>query len=810
MDALVHDLRYSIRSLVKNPAFSLVALLTLALGIGANSAIFSVLQGVVLSPLPYYQPERLVVVWGNIGHIIAVSNPDFRDWQRSAHSFQQMAAYTRLEFDLTAPGAAEHLDGEGISSGFFSTLGVRPALGREFTSDEDQPGGAPVVMISNRLWRDRFAGSSKALGKSLTLDGVDYTIVGVLSPRFQFWEQHTDFYTPLGQGDPVWVTDRSVHATVTIGRLKPGTSAAQAQEEMNAVQGNIDRLYPNVDRGMTTTIVPLKEQLVGDLSGTLSLLMGAVGLVLLIACANVANLLLARSAARTREFAIRSALGAKRSRIVRQLLTESVLLSLAGGGLGLLAAKFGAGAVLAAIPESLPRTENIALNASVLFFTFAISIAVGVVFGLAPAMNSRNADLQTSLKEGTRGASNGQRRAQNTLVVVQMSLTVVLLAGAGLLFRTIRHLWQVSPGLNAQNVVAFKVGLSSSAIKTPTSTRIAYQQLVDRIRRIPGVQAADLTALVPLSQQDNSGPFWAGSQAPPSLAEMPRCLFYWTGPDYLRTMGIPLLRGRFFTLEDTTRTEPVMVIDSVMAKAYFRDQDPVGQTLLIPHLGTVRIIGVVGHVKHWGLDDSGKFVRNQTYSSLYQLSDRYVPVFYQDVRIAVRTPLDPATLIPTLKSAIYGAGDQQPIYDIQTMQEIVSESMSSQRLPMILLGAFAGVALLLACVGIYGVISYSVIQRVRELGVRMALGAQKRDLLTMIVGQGLSLALVGLVMGVAFALGMSRFLTNFSHLLYGVRATDPATFISVSLLLIAVAIVASFVPALRATRLDPMVALRHD
>lgn len=810
MDVLLQDLRYAVRNLVKNPAFTVVALLTLTLGIGANTATFSVLQGVVLSPLPYHQPARLVVVWENIGHIVGVSDPNFRNWQRTAKSFERMAGLTKQSYDLTAPGSAEHLNGLRVSSGFFSTLGERPSLGREFSAQEDQRGGAPVAMIGNRLWRERFGSSPSALGKSITLGGVDYTVIGVLSPEFHVLDEEADIYTPLEQGDPVWVTDRSVHALMVIGRLKPGASISQGQQEMSAVQANLDRLYPNLDRGVGTTIVPLKDQLIGDLSGTLVLLMGAVGLVLLIACANVANLLLARSTGRAREFAIHAALGASRARIVRQLITESVLLALVGGALGILAAKWGVRLVVAAISGTLLNGENIGLSAPALFFTLGLSIAAGILFGLTPALKSRKTELQTSLKGGTRASSGSQHRVQSALVLVQMALTAVLLAGAGLLLRTIGNLWRVNPGFNAQNLITFKVGGSPAAHATPGATQTAYRQLVERIRRIPGVQAADLTALVPLSPQDNSGPFWVGSQTPPSLAQMPRCLFYWTGPDYLRTMGIPLLRGRFFTAEDTTETEPVIVIDEVMAKTYFRDQDPVGQTLLIPHLGTVRIIGVVGHVKHWGLDDSSRFVRNQTYSSLYQLPDRYVSVFYSDVNIAVRTPLPPATMVPPIKSAIYGAGDKEPVYGIHTMREIVSESMAGQRLPMMLLGAFAALALALAGVGIYGMISYSVAQRVRELGLRMALGAQRSDVLRMIIGQAFGLAALGLGIGAAAAVGLSRILSSFSHLLYGVKAGDPFTFAWVSFFLIAVAILASYIPARRATRLDPMVALRHE
>jgi len=812
-DTLAQDVRYAFRTLRKSPGFTIVAVLTLALGIGANAAIFSVVQGVLLAPLPYSEPESLVLVWQNnltLKHIISDSYPDFLDWQRNARSFQQMAAFDWQERDLTSPGTPEHLNGKVISSGFFETLGVEAILGREFSPQEDKHDAAPVVMISNRLWRNRFAGSTGALGKSVTLDGIDYTIVGVLPAAFRLFGDEADVYTPLGQGDPLIYGDRTIHPVICIARLISGVTLAQSDAEMAAVQDHLDQLYPAADRGLGANVKPLKHEFVGDVSGTLLMLFGAVGIVLLIACANVANLLLSRSAARAREFAIRSALGANRSRIVRQLLVESVLLSLIGGGLGLVVAKCALNPVLAAVPGSLPRSENIGVNVYVLLFAFSVSIAVGILFGLAPALKSSKADLQTALKEGARGSATAHHRAQGFLVVVQMALTLVILVGAGLLFRTIRNLWDVNPGFDTQNLITFRVGLSPSAAKTSSGMRNAYQQLVERIRNIPGVNATDLTVLVPLSQGQNIGPFWVGSQAPSSSAQAPRALFYWTGPDYLRTMKIPLLRGRYFTPEDTAKSEPVVVIDSVLARTYFADRDPVGQAMTIPHWGPVRVIGVVDHVRHWGLGARDTYTENQIYASLYQLSDDWAPMFYRKLTVVVRTPLDSATVIPAIKNAVYAAGRDQPVYRIQTMQKIAADSMSSQRFPMILLGAFAGLALLLASVGIYGVISYSVSQRVHEIGIRMALGAERREIFRMVIGQGLRLALVGLAIGATSALILTRLLSSFSHLLYGVGASDPVTFASVSVLLIAVSVWACYVPARRATKVDPMVALRHE
>ena len=814
METLWQDLKYGIRMLARSPGFTAVALLTLALGIGANTAMFSVVEGAVLAPLPYFQPDHLVVVWENNPRFprVWVSYPNFQDWQHSARSFQQMAAFMEQGVDLTGPGTPAHLNGKEISAGFFRALGTKLTLGREFLPEEDRPGGPPVVVISNRLWKNRFGGTAEALGKSVTLDGAACTIVGVAPPGFRL-EADADVYRPLGQGDPVILNDRGSHDGIfSIARLNTGVTISQGQAEMSTIQNGLDQLYPEANRDLGIYIEPLQQVIVGNIGGTLALLFGAVGFVLLITCANIANLLLARSAARAREFAVRSALGANRTRLVRQLLTESVLLSLAGAGLGLLIAILGVRSVLAALPDILPRSENIGVNPPVLIFTLAVSIGVGILFGLGPALKSWNADPQAALKKGARGSTSAYQRAQSSLVIVQMALTLVLLVGAGLLFQTIRRLWDVNPGFDTQNLIAFKVGVSHSLTKTASSTRIAYQQLIQRIRQIPGVRAADFTDVVPLSGQGGTMPFWLNSQKPASLQAAPRLTGFLTGPDYLRTMGIPLLRGRFFTLEDTTRSPCVMVIDSVFASTYFANGDPLGQTISagFSPIGPCRIVGVVGHVRLWELNESSASPQNQAYLPLYQDPDQWVAVGYPDTTVMVRTPLDAATVIPAIKGAVYTTGSDQPVYDIRTMQQIVSESMSSQRFPMLLLGAFAALALVLATVGIYGVISYSVAQRIHEIGIRMALGAEKQTIFRLVVGHGLRLALAGLAIGAVAALVLTRVLTSLSHLLYGVGASDPATFVAISALLTAVSVLACYIPARRATRVDPMVALRYE
>jgi len=809
------DLRFAARMLRKSPGFTTVALLTLALGIGANTAMFSVVEGVLLSPLPYSHPDRLVVVWENNLHfkqVVWPSYPNFKDWERSAHSFQRMAAVRWRYYDLTSPGSPEHLLGAGISSRFLDTLDVKLPFGRDFSSQEDRRGGAPVAIISNDLWRNRLGGDPQALGTAVTLSGVDYTVIGILPPGFHFGDERVDVYTPLAQGDPLMLDPRGAPAIVSIARLNSGVSMAQAQEEMSAIQDHLVQLYPDANKGLGASVVPLRQVLIGDVSGTLLVLFGAVGLVLLIACANVANLLLARSLGRTREFAIRTALGASRSRTVRQLLAESTLLSLGGAALGLTIANWGVRPVLTGLPGSLPRSENIGVDTPVLLFALAVSIAVAVLFGLAPALKNSKTDLQSALKEGGRGATAARHRVQSSLVILQMALTLMLLVGAGLLFRTIHRMSDTNPGFDTQQVITFKVGFSPSVTKTASDMRTAYRQLLERLRTLPGVQAADLSYIVPLKSRDNVAPFWIGSQMPAIVRAAPRMMVFDTGPDYLRVMSIPLLRGRFFTEDDTAKSPCVAAIDDVLASTYFRGQDPLGQTITFgwtPPLGPCRIVGVVGHVRHWGLGNESSYTQAQAYYPLYQIPDQWVTASegFPATTIIVRTPLPAAAVIPAIKNVLYGIGKDQPIYNVESMQEIASESMSAQRFPMILLGAFAALALLLASVGIYGVISYSVSQRVHEIGIRMALGADKRDVFRMVVGQGLALALAGLAIGVVAALILTRLLSSFSLLLYGVGASDPLTF-TVSVMLILVAVLACYIPARRAMRVDPMAALR--
>jgi predicted permease len=810
MSVLWQDLLYTLRSLRKAPGFTFVVILTLALGIGATTAMFSVVQGVMLAPLPYREPDKLVLIWQSNPHAphVSLSLPDLREWQRNARSFDALSGLRWYEFNVTSPGTPEHVNGNQISSGFFQMLGVHPLLGREFSPQEDQPGGAPVAMISDREWKDRFGQRADVLGQSVTISGAAYTIIGVLPPTFRFVAD-ADVYIPLGQGDPLF-NNRRYPGVLCLARLKPGVSIAKAQTEMTALQQNLDRLYPGTDQGLGTDVVPLKPAIVGDISATLLLMLGAVASVLLIACANVANLLLARSATRTREFTIRSALGASHSRLVRQLLTESILLSITAGVVGLAFAKLGVKAVLTMLAGNLRRNESVSLNGTVLLFALGISLAVGILFGLAPAFKSLTPDLQRSLKQGARGSTSAHHRTQNALVIGQIALTLVLLAGAILLFRTIRDLWQTGPGFEAQNLITFKVGVSTSATRTTTQIRSAYQNLIQNVRSIPGVESADATNVVPLTQFNNFAPFWIGTQESTPVAEAPRLLMYWTGPEYINAMKIPLLQGRYFTEQDSSSSEQVTVIDSVLAQTYFPGKNPIGESINVNLWGAARIIGVVGHIRHSGLGDPVALTQAQAYAPLNQFPEAGVRSVYPGLTIIVRTPLAISAIMPQIEAAVSGRNGGQPVYEIRNMREIVADSLTAQRFPMILLSAFAGFALLLASLGTYAVISYSTTQRTPEIGIRMALGAEKGSVFQMVLRQGIRLALLGIALGAAATFVLGRMLSSFSHLLYGVRAGDPVTLAVVSIVLVSTSLFACYIPARRATRVDPMIALRNE
>jgi predicted permease len=816
MHTLLQDIRYAIRTLAKNPGFTVVAVLTLALGIGANTALFSVVNGVLLNPLPFPAPNQLATLYANRVHLerASISYPNFLDWQRENHTFVSMAAFRPDDFNLTGTGEAEHIRGEMVSAEFFSTLGVKPEIGRSFTSEEDRPGGAPVALISAGLWKRKFGSVPDVVGKRIELNGTGYTIIGVIPVGFHLsmpaFPEGNDVCIPIGQWTDVIFHDRSAGLGMkAIGRLKPGVTLAQARADMDSVANHLAQAYPVADKDSGVTVMSLRDSMVGEIRPFLLLLLVAVGFVLLIACVNVANLSLARSTNRTREFAIRSALGATTRRVLRQLLTESTLLAVAGGALGLLLATWGTQAVLGLVSETLPRAAEIRLDGRVLLFTVVISLASGILFGLAPALKISRPDLQATLKEGGRGSSGGRHRAQGIFVAAEMGMAVVLLIGAGLMLRTLSRLWDVSPGFDPHHVLTFYVGLPpSTETATPASIRASLLQLHDRLSSIPGVQSVSLLRGSLPMWDDGEDPFWIEGRPKP-LSDNDKYWSIWSEvePDYLKVMGIQLVRGRFFTHEDTETAPHIAVIDQDFAEKFFPGEDPIGKTFVDDYVGPTTIVGVVRHVKQWGLDDK-LAIHAEFYLPFRQIPDKYMSRAIRSTTVVLRTTGEPLGLVDTIRHEIQQMNSEQVMFSPQTMDEIVySHSVVAQRFSMMLLVAFAAMALLLASVGIYGVVSYIVGQRTREIGLRIALGAHQSDVMRWVLSEGARMALIGVGFGLAAALVLTRLMAG---LLYGVSAMDPLTFTVVAVLLISVAMAACYIPAWRAMRVDPMVALRHE
>ncbi len=811
LETLWQDLRYGLRMLRKNPGFSLIAILTLALGIGANAALFSVVNGVLLKPLPFPQPDQLITLHQSKPNFAAgaIPYPNFRDWQKENQTFSAMAIGRPTNFSLIGAGEAERIGGRWVSASFFTVFGVKPQLGRDFAPGEDERGAGPVMLISAGLWQRKFNAAPDVLGKSLTLDDKSYTIIGVLPASFTLL-RGTDVYAPIGQWNAPALQSRSAGLGLHgIGRLKPGVTLAQAQGDLDGVMRRLAAAYPEANRGNGASLIPLKEQMVGSVRLTLWLLLGAVGFVLLIACVNVSNLLLARSTGRTREFAIRSAMGAGQWRMLRQLLTESVLLACLGAALGLLLAGWGTRAAINALPTALPRAVEIELDERVLLFTFAVSLLTGIFAGLAPALKTAQGRLSETLKESGRSAGGAHHRAQGVLVVVEMALALVLLIGAGLMIRSLSALWNVDPGFRADNTLTFGLSLPPSMRKaSPEAARANLRDLSDKLNSIPGIRAASFSDGTPLQGADDVF-FWIdGQPKPASTSEMNTSIVYRVEPGYLTAMGIPLKRGRFFTPQDDERAQPVVVIDEVFARQYFPNADPIGQRInQADERGPLQIVGVVGHVKQWGLDGDGKqSLQAQLYEPFRQVVDNTPSIGV----LARAESLDGgagAALFDSIRRVAQSQNSQNVIFGQQTMNDVIAASLATQRFSMILLNAFAAVALLLASVGLYGVISYLVGQRTHELGVRLALGAQRRDVLRLVLGDGMRMALGGVALGLIAALGLTRLLNT---LLYGVSATDPVTFVGIALLLATVGLLACWLPARRATRVDPLTALRHE
>jgi putative ABC transport system permease protein len=811
MEAFRQDIRYGLRMLLAKPSFTIIAVLALALGIGVNSAIFSVVNGVLLKPMAYEEPDKLVRIWEKWGGFDqgSVSYLNFKDWRERNGSFEKMAASRWTGFNLTGEDQPERVSGRQVSSEMLSLLGVTPAMGRDFTQDEDSEGANAVAIISDSLWKRRFGGDPSVIDKTLTLNDQPYQLIGVLPADFHYFP-NADVLVPIQATKERALKERSWHPGIQVlARLKPGVNIAQAQADMTSIAGALGQEYPDTNKEHWITMKSLYDATVGDVRSLLLMLLAAVSFVLLIACANVANLMLARASARQKEIAIRSALGASRLRIIRLLITESVMLALVGGALGLIMAYWGTGLALKALPDALPRVNDIKVDTNVLLFTLIASVITGLVFGLAPALQASSPNLNETLKEGGRSGSIGRKGIHSVLVVAEIAISLVLLVGSGLLIRSFIALNQVNAGFDDRNILTFDISLSSKEYGEAPKVRMFFKQFLEKIESLPGVQSAAATELLPLGGSDSESQFYVSGRPKPSPSELPLAMNYIISPGYLKTMRIPLLEGRFFEESDTLASGPVIVIDETMAKQYFPGEDPVGQHITVP-TGTdkaieFQIIGVVGHVKQQNLDTAdGAIVGSQMYISYGQVPDEFI---FPNSTLVVRTNADPSGYLSAIRGTLTSMGAIATLSNAKTMEQLRGELISDRRFTIILVGAFSALALILASIGIYGVISYSVVQRTREIGIRMALGASQGQILAMVIGGGARLALIGIAIGAVGALVLTQFIRSF---LYGISPSDPLTFTGISLILACVAIAASYVPARRAMKVDPNVALRYE
>jgi predicted permease len=810
MSTLLQDLGFGIRMLLKTPGFSLVAVLALTLGIAADSAIFSVVNAVLLRPLPYAESERLVVLRERRPQLegMSVAYPNFVDWREQNSTFEDIGVYRRQSYNLTGSGEPERLIGAQVSADVFAALRVSAARGRVFSNDEDKPGADPVVVLSHGLWQRRFGGDPGILDQSLALDGRSFVVIGIMPSDFQFPFRATELWTSAGQAseNPGW-QNRGNHPGLTgIARLKLGVTVEQAREDMEIVAANLERQYPDANAGSRVTIISALENAVRSSSAgerirpALLVLLAAVGFVLLIACANVANLLLARATTRQKEIAIRTALGASRRRIVRQLLTESVLLSVAGGALGLLLARWGVKLIIAISPNSIPRSREINLDGRVLAFTVGVSVLTGIIFGLVPALQSSKPDLNETLKDAGRGSTGSRHLFRGGLVVSEVALTLVLLVGAGLMIRSFYRLQQVDPGFNYDHLLTFSVSLPTKQYPEDQQKINFYEQLAEKIRTLPGVQTVGGSSGLPLGNNGRQQTlFRVDGQPEPEPGQTPVTDACIATPDYFEAMGIALLKGRNFSEQDVKGGPRVTLIDEEFARRYWPGQEAVGKNIRSSRNDPpITVVGVVRRVKMDGLNEDSS--RVQSYYPFRQLPNG-------GMTVVVRTANDPMGIVSAVREQVLALDPDQPVYDLNTMEQIRADSIAPDRLNLMLLASFAVVALILAGVGIYGVMAYSVTQRTHEIGIRMALGARQSDVLGMIIRQGMKLAVVGLAIGLGGAWLTTRAM---SSLLFGVSATDPVTFIVISVLLTGVALGACFVPARRATKVDPMVALRYE
>jgi predicted permease len=808
-DEMFQDLRFGVRMLLKQPGFTLVALLTLALGIGANTAVFSVANTVLLRPLPYQKPDELVMVWETAPKLgfprNDVAPANFLDWREQNDVFAQLAAFGSTSVSLTGRGEPERIEGVRVSASLFPLLGVAPAMGRVFTAEEDRAEAQSVIVLSHGLWQRRFGGDPGIVGQTLTLNSRPYTVVGVMPASFRFPGREQEFWLPMAF-EPGEAAGRGDHYLSVVARLKPGVTKQQAQAEMDAIAARLQQQYPRTNTGQGVALVPLHEEFASTIRQPLLILLSVAGFVLLIACANVMNLLLARATARRKELTIRAALGASHLRLTRQLLIESLLLAGLGGAIGTLLALWGAKLLEALVPDNLAQARGIVTDWRVLGFSVAISLLTGVVFGLLPALQVSRPNLTEALKEGGQSSAGGESRGRlrGALVIVEIALSLVLLVGAGLLLKSFYRLTKVDPGFQPEQALTMRMQLSGEKYGGLVKRRAFYDQMIQQLQSLPGVQAAAVITQLPLTTAGLHFSFSLEGQPPMPAANLPQAAFRVISQDYFRTMGIPLLRGRSFTSQDTADAQAVVVINRTLAERFWPGQDVLGRRFKVGSSDSPNpwfvVVGVVCDVRQSSLDQA---LKPEMYVS--HLQDHRFFAIPRD--LVVRTDGDPLSLAAAVRGEIWKIDKDLPLFRVRTMEQIVSLALAGQRLNMLLLTVFAVLALVLAAIGIYGVMSYAAAQRTHELGIRLALGAQTRDVLWLVIRHGLALVLAGVALGLVAALVLTRVLQN---LLFGVKATDPLTFAGITLLLVGVACVASFIPARRATQVDPLVALRHE
>ena len=806
MDTFLNDIRYALRNLLKRPAFTLVAALTLALGIGANSAIFSAVYALLLNPLPFPELNRVVAVWdsypsrGVKRNEVAMAN--YLDWQAQNQSFEQLALYRWWSANLTGVDHPERIQGFLVTANFFDALGIKPIIGRNFTAEENQKGKDDVVILTYDLWQRRFGGDAKIVGKTITFDGVACAVVGVLPQRFAY-PANAEVYGPIAI-TPKLAANRQFNSFYVVGRLKPGVSIQNAQADIDTITARLEQQYPQTNTGSRATAFPIVADTVRKYDTGLWIAMAAVAFVLLIACANVANLMLARASGRQKEIALRAALGASRWRIVRQLLTESSIVALVGGAFGILVAIWGLEALRAANPgdaaKFAPGWNQLGINLTVLLFTIGVSLLSGLLFGLAPALEVSKPNLNLALKEGNRQSSGRSHRLRSSLVVFEVALSLVLLVGAGLFFRSFIGLFKTDPGFNPDNVLTMSLVLTSANYKDATANKAFFAELLERVKAKPGVQSAAAVNFLPLGGSNSSDSYLVEGAPEPRPGEENIGRYRVCTSDYFTTMQIPILKGRAFTEQDKAGATPVVIVNETLARTHWPNQDPIGKRIRfqapLARAPWMEVVGVIKDVKH---------------ELTLDVTPEYYLPFAQDpwnsMVVVARTTVAPASLAGAFRDDVWAIDKDQPVFEVRTMDEVRAISLGLQRFNSVMIGIFAAVALLLASVGIYGVMAFVVTQRTQEIGIRMALGARAPDVLKLVVTDGMRLAIVGLALGLAASWGLTRFI---SALLFGVRPTDPLTFSLVSLALLLAAFLACYVPARRATKVDPLNALRYE